>query len=111
MSNSKDGEVILTKVFEAVFDHMRIIVQTAKINLPPYISFFVTPKVMDMMMGYIYDNIKYIPPEIKADIAIRVKKAMGVIDDEYVRSVIRRKPNLELASILESVGDLHFDGV
>lgn len=104
--SAAEGTAILNAVFRTILTHLVKIVTVYKPKLPGLLGMLVSPTSLQWIFKYTYAGIGDIPDDIKKDIAINVKRAMGNVEDTYVRSVLHKQPNPDMAAILEATGDL-----
>lgn len=55
--------------------------------------------------------IMKLEPNIKRSIAVDIKKIMSVVEDEYMHSVMVKKPDKSLGLLLEEMGEVKWNGI
>jgi hypothetical protein len=104
--SAAEGTAILNAVFRTILTHLVKIVAAAKPKLPGLLGLLVSPQSLQWIFRYTYAGISDIPEAIKSEIAISVKRELGMVEDSYVRSVLHKQANPEMAAILQATGDL-----
>lgn len=66
------------------------------------------------VMGWL-NKLKTIIPKIpkyeKYIMVVEMKRILSQLEDDYMRSVLHSEPDMNLAEVLQGLGEMHYDGV
>lgn len=80
-------------------------------EVPPVARPFITTKSVMRVLHRLKNIIPKIPKYEKYMMVIEMKKILDSLEDEYMHSVMLSKPNLDIAELLQGMGEIHYDGV
>jgi hypothetical protein len=111
MNLSQAGRNIINTIFKDFIAYADQLLRVYEWKVPGWLSMFITPRTLQWLFSYVSSGIDMIPDEVCISIAKRVHDQMESIDDAYVRSVLRGKPDRSLAAVEESMGTMVWDDI
>lgn len=115
MNDIERVEILLTKLNSYILDILDTVFQQHYEDIislvPVQYRYMISRGMIRRLVKGSRNVIMKLDPAIKREIAVTIRSVFDNVEDDYMHSVLRGKPDKDLGMLLQDMNQIHWNGI